>query len=297
MASRGKTRYNPGGHRGRSGQNGAGNYRYTPEEKAAIEAGREEVRKAHREEERKQRRLEKHRARIDKITKKVPAAGCRFFGSWVMRLRPDNWDQKPLKLKCLDDACGHRFEMLPSEIISYRGKKLCPECSAKSKGNPRADARLKFEMRCDEQGLDLVFFDTMRAQCDVRDRRTGETHSIWPQNIDRWGCVPHDDRIIRFVADDDDRVFVFRGPAPLVKHPYIAHMLDTYPVETLQPEKPLKSAAAMAEFIKQCQLEGDYVVNLSMNKTWLGEAQYTWGGIPTSAALGKYFEDMRANWD
>lgn len=296
MAARSKGRYNPGGHRGRSGMNGAGNYRKTPEEKAQTEADNAIIAARKSKETREARALAKFEKNYQKVLDKINADdNTRPLGSWIMRMRQHNWNQKALKFAC--DACGGRFELMPKDILKTEAKHLCPDCSRKSHGKPRADARLKFEMRCDEQGLDLVWFASMGDKCDVQDRRTGETRSIWPKHIDRWGCVPHDDRIIRFVADDDDRVFVWRGRPPMVKHPYIAHMLATNPIETLQPEKPLKSAAAMATFIKQCQLEGDYVVNLSLNKTWLEKAQYTWGEIPTSAALGKYFEDMRANWD
>ena len=292
IANRSGSNYNPGGHRGRSGQNGAGNHRKTAEEKAISAAADAEVKEAKRAAQREiaaQKRFDTNMAKLDS---NIASMNVKTLGSRRTVLTRSNWNEKPLRLKCR--TCGVAFDKYPSEIIHYRGKNLCGTCTTKSHGTPRADARLKFEMKCDEQGLELVWFASMGEMCDVKDRRTGEVHSIWPKHIERWGCRPVDDRTVQFVADEHDHVFAFCGTTPTVLHPFITDLLANNPVEGL--EKPRKGHKALKEFIDECREAGDKVVNFSGNKSWEKEGMYTWGEIPTSAALGKYFEDMRERW-
>jgi len=296
MAKRGGSAYNPGGHRGRSGENGAGNHRKSEADKERSRVAQAEVDAANLEKDREARALAKYEKEkqevVDRIMSAIRQSELYPFGSWTMRLRRHVWNKKPLKMKCL--RCTNVFETMPRDIITTTAKDLCPVCTNKSRGKPRADARMKFEMKCDEQGLDLGSFTNMREACEVRHRRTGQVHTIWPQNIDRWGCVPKDDRLVRFVADEDDHVFVFRGEPPIVKHPFIAKLLAENPIE--EPETPRKSAAAMADVIRKLTKAGDKVVNLSMNAQWKEEGTYKWGELPTDAALGTYFDKLREKW-
>lgn len=286
---------NPGGHNGRSGQNGAGNHRKTPEEKAISEAARAEVEAARAARQRQERRLaqaEKHRHKFRKLlsSQRVSVVGRnmkRLTASDFMSLM-----DTAFHLRCSE---GHDFYATPKEIINSQAKYLCPFCRSNAKSQPRADARLKFYMRCDEQGLDVVEFTNMTQACTVVSRVSGESYKFWPQNVGRWGCVPQSNRRIRFVADDHDRVFVFRGPKPAVKHPYIAKMLSENPVE--EWEENLKSAADMERFIRTLQQEGDRVVNLSMNTTWVSNDEYTWGHVPTNLGeFDAYIAGLQKGW-
>lgn len=304
MSRSGGAAYNPGGHRGRSGDNGAGNHRYDPKHKALLDEIDEEI-KLRKKKTAARAAAEKRFARnAEKLDAIVAEQSLTLLGSRRQQLTVDNWNEKPLSMKCSVGA-PHVFEVYPSEVIQSRAKTVCPKCSNLSKGKPRADARLKYHMRLDEQGMVIKHFLSMGRSAIITDKETQEHFEVKPKHVDRWKRSK-DDRIIRFVADEDDHVFVFRGRKPSVSHPFIAHLLATCPVEEVEGVrgKPITGIDSMERVIKQFLDEGDKVVNLSLNPAWLGNSAtncseygtYAWGEIPQGAALAKYMKTTKETW-
>lgn len=301
---RGREALTPGGHRGRSGQNGAGNHRYTPEEKAMIERERALVQEILDEQKRVKKKAAKHAKNIAKLRQRMLDEKVATMGRNVARL-----EQKDMgtfvSFKC---SKGHTFDRIPRDIITSRGKYICLDCSRSAQGNPRADARVHYSMKLDEQGMDVHDLKTLGEKCTIRDRDTGELFEVFPGNVDRWKRSK-DDRQIRFVADDHDHVFVFRGRVPVVWHPFIHYLLETHPIETAEDVrgKPITGIDSMRKVISQFLADGDKVVNLSLNESWQEGGTYTWGKIPEDAAAGTgdnmeaalagYMKKLREEWE
>lgn len=292
-----------GGHRGRSGQNGAGNHRYTPEEKAMIERERALVQEILDNQERERRRTAKHEKNLTKLRQRLLEQKVGMVGRNVNKLEQSDMG-KVVTFKCNNK---HTFDKVPRDIISSRSKYICPKCATNSMGKTRADARVHYSMKLDEQGMDVHELKTLGEKCTIRDRDTGELFEVFPGNVDRWKRSK-DDRQIRFVADAHDHVFVFRGRVPVVWHPYIHYLLETHPIETAEDVrgKPITGIDSMRKVISQFLADGDKVVNLSLNESWQEGGTYTWGKIPEDAAAGTsdnmeaalagYMKKLRKEW-
>lgn len=293
MARRSGSFSSLGGHRGKSGQNGAGNHRYTEAEKKMVEAARAETQVMLDAQKLERKRAAKHVKNIAKLRQRMIDQNVATMGRNVAKLERSDMGTF-VSFKC---SKGHTFDQIPRDAINSRAKFLCEQCARDSMGKPRADARIRYSMKLDEQGMDVTQLRTLADKCIIADRETGETFKVFPGNVDRWKRSK-DDRQIRFVADDLNHVFVFRGKPPEVKHPFIAHLLQRFPHEAAEDVrgKPITGIDSMRRVITQFLEDGDKVVNMSLTDAWQGEFDYSWGKIPTSAALAKYMDDMKAAW-
>lgn len=283
-----------GGHRGRSGQNGAGNHRYTPEEKAMIERERALVQEILDKQKLEKKRAAKHAKNLTKLRHRMIDQKVVTMGRNTAKLTREDMGT-PIALKCKE---GHEFTLSPREVVESRAAHMCKICSQQSHGKPRADARMHYSMKLDEQGMDVHELKTLGHKCTIRDRDTGELFEVFPGNVDRWKRSK-DDRQIRFVADDHDHVFVFRGRSPVVWHPFIHYLLETQPIETAEDVrgKPITGIDSMRKVIDQFLEDGDKVVNLSLNHSWVSGGEYTWGKIPEDAALAGYMKKLQEEWE
>ncbi len=293
MARRSGAASSLGGHRGKSGQNGAGNHRYTEAEKKMVEAARAETQVILDAQKLEKKRAAKHVKNIATLRQRMLDQKVATLGRNVARLA---WEDMGtfVSFKCHK---GHTFDRIPRDVVTSRSKYICQDCARDSMGKPRADARIKYAMRLDEQGMEVAQLKSLSEKCIIRDRDTGETFKVFPGNVDRWKRSK-DDRQIRFVADDADHVFVFRGNVPEVKHPFVAYLLKRFPIETAEDVrgKPITGIDSMRKVIEQFVEDGDKVVNMSLNDAWVGGFEYSWGKIPQDAALAKYMDDMKAAW-
>lgn len=232
-------------------------YQYTNRERKAIKEAR-----AYEEDLRERRRtFARLVAKAEKLSLSLPPdLSFRNIGELEF---------KPATFTCSN---GHEVVMIPNNLLYHRAKYGCKRCAEQARGIPDEDSRAVFRRKCDEQGFELINLTTLRDKVILRDRGTGEHVEVWPQNIERWSMRPAG---VYYVADDDDHVFVFRGsPPPIVKAPFVANLLKRFPVEAVE------SRISIGRVIAQFVAEGDKVVNISANPSFLGDNVYTWGTLP-----------------
>lgn len=232
-------------------------YQYTNRERKAINEAR-----AYEEDLRERKRtFARVSAKADKLSLSLPPdLSFRNIGELEF---------KPVTFTCSN---GHEVVMIPNNLLYHRAKYGCKRCAEQARGIPDEDSRAMFRRKCDEQGFEVLHIPSLRQQCVVKDRATGEELEAWPQNIERWSLRPTG---VYYVADDDDHVFVFRGsPPPIVEAEFVANMLKRFPVEAV--EGRISIGRVIAQFVA----EGDKVVNISANPSFLGNNVYTWGELP-----------------
>jgi hypothetical protein len=289
-----------GGQRGRSGQNGAGNHAYTPEERlkqegidAAVKEMARPVVEEIEEEIRAEKKISKSQANFEKKLKALPQfltdAGLTALFP-VDRVVQNEWSKLPGMFEC---EFGHQFGTTLAKLWASRGIRKCPKCGNKARGRKSADARLSFMMKADEQGYDVYAIESSYKPVVLQERHTAtrrskNKHTMWPQNIEQWK-IPSKNRQVMFVADHKDHVFLWVGPTPIVKHPVIAALLRE---QNANEYVDHWGTPALKRAIQECLDAGDKVVNLSLNDSWAGRAEYSWGDLE-SPEMATYMKTMQ----
>ena len=148
---------------------------------------------------------------------------------------------------------------------------------------------LEITMRCDEQGTYPVEY-VSHAHPFLQKGRDGGIRCTTLPFLWRWVRV-YNDKQVRFVADDDNHVFIWCGPVPKVQHPFIAKLLKD---EEHVHVTDVTGGESVSMLIKEFTAEGDKVVNISGNKTWGGPRspfEYRWGPLPGKRLDYKAYED------
>jgi len=278
----------PGWQPGVSCPNGAGNHRYTEEEKhflANDPAILEAKRMIQRDKEASKMARKLRRKKVTLLAKEHPDI---TDAALAVLTDVSQWDTHEVTLTCVD---GHKYQRTGAQLARVRkGATICPTCANSKRGKPRANARLRFYMRADEQGFDVLPFKSLAGQVSLLHRTTGLGIDLFSYQLKNWRGAGND-RTIRFVADEDDHVFLWMGHKPKVKHPFIKKMLAVYPAEEYSDYGGLEG---LKKAIKECLSEGDKVINLSLNDTWTDSATfntYEWGHLPMTNNMRIYHEE------
>lgn len=271
----------PGGHRGRSGQNGAGNHRYTDEEREMLTkiraeaAERDAVRRA---DARKRRSLERMLAtRVTKMRDMLSEHAITCLSNYRRWQTIEDWQDTPVKFKC---DKGHEFEMTGEKFVNQRGKHKCPVCAQLSKGDKRklnGTAESRLARRLDEQGLSIVGYFGMHQRCAVRCNWDQTEFDIYPKNAERWSN-PSSNGEVWYTVDNDKHVFVWLGmPEPAPACPKLRKLLEG----EHERADTLRGLTGLTQTIQHFIDDGCKVVNISRNPSLIriGEEEntYEWG--------------------
>jgi len=278
----------PGWQPGVSCPNGAGNHKYSDAEKhflandpAIVEAKR----MIQRDKEAAKMARKLRRKKVTLLSKEHPDITDAALAELT---EVSEWDHKEITLTCVD---GHEYKRTGAQLARVKkGATICPTCANSKRGKPRANARLRFHMRADEQGFDVSPFKSLAGLVPLVHRTTGLEIDLFSYQLKNWRGAGND-RTVRFVADEDDHVFLWMGHKPKVEHPFIKKMLAVYPVEEYSDYGGLEG---LKRAIDECVAEGDKVVNLSLNNTWTDSNTfniYTWGDLPMTDAMYQYHLD------
>jgi len=275
----------PGWQPGVSCPNGAGNHKYSEAEKEfmANDPARLEAKRKIAE----GKALEKSTRKLERKKKLLLAKENQDITPNVIAQLSNivEWDTKELTLTCVD---GHEYTKTGQQLSRVKPfATICPVCANIKRGKPRANARLRYRMRADEQGFEVPPFKSLSNLVPMIHRTTKETIELRSFQIGNWRGAGRD-RTVRFVADEDDHVFIWLGPKPEVEHPFIAQMLNTQETEEYDDYGGL---GGLKLAISECIDAGDKVVNLSHNKTWLDVYafnEYTWGSLPMTEDMIEY---------